>query len=239
MKLLLFDLDGTLVKSTLKIERNMLDRLYKLKENYKICLVSGGTYEKMLNQINKENECLFDYIFSESGVITYKNKELIHTNNIKNVLTEYLLQEIINFVLIYIANLDLPYKRGNFINFRKGSLYISPIGGDCSMEERTFFSEFDKINKIREKMVKILKKNFESYNIDIMIGGQIGLVIHPKGWDKTYVFKIINIEEYDEIFFFGDRCEPNGNDYPLYSHPKIKGYHVKDENHTLSLLESF
>ena len=78
MKLLLFDVDGTLTKSTLRLSDKMIEILKKIfqssREEYEMCLVSGGTYEKIIYQIGKENEKLFTYIFSENP---WKNATLI------------------------------------------------------------------------------------------------------------------------------------------------------------------
>ncbi len=52
-------------------------------------------------------------------------------------------QELINFCLHYIADLDLPVKRGTFIEFRNGMLNVSPIGRNCSQEERDEFERYD------------------------------------------------------------------------------------------------
>jgi len=38
------------------------------------------------------------------------------------------MQKLLNFILIYVANLDIPIKRGTFIEFRNGMLNVSPIG---------------------------------------------------------------------------------------------------------------
>jgi phosphomannomutase len=53
------------------------------------------------------------------------------------------LQKFINFVLRYVADLDIPVKRGTFIEFRNGMLNVSPIGRNCSQEERDEFEKFD------------------------------------------------------------------------------------------------
>ena len=55
----------------------------------------------------------------------------------------------INFVLHYIADLDIPIKRGTFIEFRNGMLNVSPIGRNCSQEERDEFERFDKEAGVR------------------------------------------------------------------------------------------
>ena len=38
------------------------------------------------------------------------------------------LKRLINFILHYIADLDIPVKRGTFVEFRTGMLNVSPIG---------------------------------------------------------------------------------------------------------------
>ena len=54
------------------------------------------------------------------------------------------LKKLINFSLRYIADLDIPIKRGTFIEYRNGMMNISPIGRNCSREERNAFEEHDK-----------------------------------------------------------------------------------------------
>lgn len=85
------------------------------------------------------------------------------------------MQNLINFTLHYIADLDIPIKRlvgwsleifscvsdfrwyisdclssfifrGTFIEFRNGMLNVSPIGRNCSQEERDEFEKYDKVN---------------------------------------------------------------------------------------------
>ena len=64
-------------------------------------------------------------------------------------LGEASLMRFINFVLHYIADLDIPIKRGTFIEFRNGMLNVSPIGRNCSQEEREEFERFDLKTGIR------------------------------------------------------------------------------------------
>jgi phosphomannomutase len=238
MKLLLFDVDGTLAKSTLQIEEPILTKLKELYNNgeYEMSIVGGGTYEHIIYQIGKENEKLFKYIFSENGLVTYKYGELFHKNDIKVEMGEALIQRVLNYVLIYIAHLQIPYKRGSFVRFRTGMMYLTPIGGDCSAEERAEFAKYDLIHDVRRKMIKSLSKEFESENIDVLLGGQIGIGLHPKKWDKSYILSMAKIEKYEDVQFFGDRCTPDGNDYPLYSHKDITGHFVKSPTDTLNIL---
>ena len=81
--------------------------------------------------------------------MAYKQGKLAATASLKSYLGEEKLKELINFVLHYIADLDIPIKRGTFVEFRNGMLNISPIGRNCSQEEREEFERFDKEAKIR------------------------------------------------------------------------------------------
>jgi hypothetical protein len=51
-------------------------------------------------------------------------------------------------VLAYFSTLDIPVKRGTFVEFRQGMLNISPIGRNCSRAERNEFEKFDLANKV-------------------------------------------------------------------------------------------
>ena len=166
MSLLLFDVDGTLAQSTHKINNNMIKTLKRLSKKYTLGIVGGGTYEHIIHQIGKENEKLFTYIFSENGLVTYKHGELYHKNDIKIAMGEELIQRVLNFTLRYIANLKIPYKRGSFVRFRTGMMYITPIGGDCSMPERTDFAAYDLKYRVREKMIDALLKKFGDHDGD-------------------------------------------------------------------------
>ena len=77
---------------------------------------------------------------------------------IQNNLME--LWALLNFILHYIADMDIPIKRGTFIEFRQGMLNVSPIGRNCSREERNEFEKFDLANKVRETMVGIMREKF-------------------------------------------------------------------------------
>lgn len=53
----------------------------------------------------------FDYTFPENGLLAYKNGEEFHKMEFKTYLSEEQIKKLVNFILIYIANLDIPIKR--------------------------------------------------------------------------------------------------------------------------------
>ena len=70
-------------------------------------------------------------------------------------------KDLVKFVLHYIADLDLPVKRGTFVEFRNGMINISPIGRNASTQERNEYEKFDLEHGIRKKFVEVLKEKFE------------------------------------------------------------------------------
>jgi len=94
-------------------------------------------------------------------------------------LGEEKLKKLINFCLRYISDLDIPVKRGTFIEYRTGLINVSPIGRNCSQEERKDFAEFNKETKVLEKFKDNVEKNFSDYNLKFSIGGQISFDIFP------------------------------------------------------------
>jgi phosphomannomutase len=73
-------------------------------------------------------------------------------------------------------------------------------------------------------MVETLKERFAHLELTYSVGGQISFDVFPKGWDKTYCLNHIDENEYDEIHFFGDKTFPGGNDFEIFSHPRVIGH---------------
>jgi phosphomannomutase len=63
---------------------------------------------------------------------------------------------------------------------------VSPIGRNCSREERDEFEQYDKVHNIRKPFVAALKKEFGDDELTFSIGGQISFDVFPKGWDKSF-----------------------------------------------------
>ena len=57
----------------------------------------------------------FDYVFSENGLMAHQKGQLIGSQSFQRHLGEAKLKHLINFILHYIADLDIPIKRGRRI----------------------------------------------------------------------------------------------------------------------------
>jgi len=236
--IVLFDVDGTLTKPRNAITSDMKELLKELRKKVTVGVVGGSDFKKIQEQLGDHMENEFDYVFSENGLVAYENGTQFHCQSLKNTLGEDKLKKFINFTLSYLANLDIPVKRGTFIEFRNGMLNVSPIGRNCTQEERDEFYRFDKEHKIRAKMVEELKKKFPEDKLRYSIGGQISFDVFPEGWDKTYCLQFL--ERFQNVFFYGDKTEEGENDYEIYVHKRVKGTSVKGPEFTKNfILETF
>ena len=83
-------------------------------------------------------------------------------------------------------------------------------------------------------MVNRLRSEFEHLNLTYSIGGQISFDVFPQGWDKTYCLRFIGDSEYDEIHFFGDKTFKGGNDFEIFSDPRVMGHTTTGPEDTMA-----
>ncbi|XP_041981405.1 phosphomannomutase-like [Aricia agestis] len=213
--LLLFDVDRTLTKPGQVISAELLDFLLnKVKPVASIGLISSSDYPKVVEKLNgEENTNKFDYVFCDNGVLFYKNGKLIKSESILSIVGESTLQSVINFALGYMSEIQLPAKRGNFVEFRSSMINICPVGRSCSQAERDEFIKYDTENGIRKKFVEALQNEFSDTKLCFTLGGQISIDIYPATWDKTICRQLYIGYEFREIHYYGGMTMQGSDDY--------------------------
>uniref|UniRef100_A0A0K0DZ22 Phosphomannomutase n=1 Tax=Strongyloides stercoralis TaxID=6248 RepID=A0A0K0DZ22_STRER len=216
--LFLFDVDGTLTESRKKISNENCQFWKDLSKDQTLGIVGGSDFGKICEQMNLSEEELcstFPYVFAENGLdgdVKYQN--------------------LINYIFKLFSEIDIPKKRGNFVELRNGMINISPIGRSCSQEERDEFFLYDQEHNVRRMIVEKLKEKFTEYELDFVIGGQISIDVFPLGWDKRYCLKYIE-GEFENIHFFGDKTMPGGNDYAIFNDNRTIGHTVNGPEDTI------
>jgi len=239
-KLVLFDVDNTLTPARQAVSSEMNQILRDLRKKMVIGVVGGSNFVKIAEQLTVPGSTVvddFDYTFAENGLTAYKLGKPLPTQSFIQYVGEERYKRLANFILHYIADLDIPIKRGTFIEFRNGMINVSPIGRNATIEERKQFQAYDKETGIRKAFVEILREKFSDYGLTFSIGGEISFDIFPNGWDKTYCLRHVEDENFEEIHFFGDKTFKGGNDYEIYSDPRTIGHSVSDPAHTARLLK--
>ena len=228
---ILFDVDGTLTPSGGEILPEMVTCLQQLKTttNCVLGLVGGGTYVKIQSQMGDALD-LFDLVFAECGSVLYEKGNLVYSRNMMEVVNKEKLDRIIElakdkiFAMPIVRTPDTPR---NQIDVRQGLVYVSLPGMLASPIQRNHVKQVDAKLNLRRNLIKQLKQLDEEDELDIVIGGEVGIAIFPRGFDKSQVLKHFDMGT-SEIYFFGDRTQSGENDYPLFSHPRVVGFSVKD-----------
>ncbi|KAK3341646.1 eukaryotic phosphomannomutase [Lasiosphaeria hispida] len=238
----LFDVDGTLTPARGDVTPEMLDLLARLRQKCAIGFVGGSNFVKQQEQLGLggvDVTTLFDFCFSENGLTAYKLGAPLPSTSFINYIGEDQYKEIVRFVLHYIADLDLPIKRGTFVEYRNGMVNISPIGRNASNAERGEYEKYDLAHGIRTTFISKLKEKFGHLGLTYSIGGQISFDVFPTGWDKTYCLRHLEDEAkkpdgiaYTTAHFFGDKTAPGGNDFELYEDPRTVGHSVLNPDDT-------
>ncbi|XWV25958.1 phosphomannomutase [Tupanvirus soda lake] len=234
MTILLFDVDGTLTPSGDIIQPDMTQLLSLLsqKNEIKLGIVGGGNYEKIKWQM-QDSLKYFKYVFAECGAVIYVDGKLVSEKNMLDYCDRKVLNDIVKKALNEISQMPIIY-HGNQIDFRKGLVYISPPGMQATNFERNIFIDLDTKFNLRKNLLNKLNFINSDSQFEITLGGAVGIAVYPKGWNKSQVLQYFsenNIK--DKMYYFGDRCEPDGNDYPIYSHSLVHGIAVKDYKDTI------
>lgn len=232
--IVLFDVDGTLTAARKQATPEMLEFLKELRKRVMIGMVGGSDLKKQVEQLGPDVLSMFDYCFPENGLAAYKEGELIGSTSFKEFLGEEKLKRFLNFTLRALAEVDCPVKRGTFIEFRNGMLNVSPVGRNCSQEERDAFEVYDREHQVRTTLVKKLEAEFEDFGLKFSIGGQISFDVFPIGWDKTYCLRYLKDSAFEEIHFFGDKTFEGGNDFEIFSSDETIGHTTTSPDDTMT-----
>ena len=204
-RIFIFDVDGTLTPS-----RGVMDPAFKewFKEfarNNKVALVTGSDRIKTVEQIGTDVIFLSEYCFNCSGNDVYQRSESVYVNPWSCPL------DLIAYLNERLLHSDYTKKYGNHLEPRVGMLNFSVVGRDAVGEQRTDYYNWDIEHKERETIASAINDNWP--DIQAVVGGETGIDIFEKGKDKSQVLTFIDKDV--KIYFYGDRMDPIGNDYPL------------------------
>jgi phosphomannomutase len=236
--LALFDVDGTLTEPRKRITPEMKNYMKSLASIVNVGVIGGSDMAKQIEQLGDDVLESYKYSFSENGLVAYCEGKLLNSQTFIEYIGNNNYKIFINDVLRYLSEIDIPVKRGTFVEFRSGMINISPIGRSCNQKERDDFEQYDKIHNVRSKMIQYLEDKYSYLKLKYSIGGQISFDVFPIGWDKTYCLQFIDFSDYDEVHFFGDKTHEGGNDYDIFKHPKIIGHSVVSQKDTERITKS-
>ena len=209
-RIFMFDIDGTLTPSRLRMTEKFSKFFDKWSNENKYYLVTGSDLDKTKEQLPIAYIDRAEAIFTCCGNQMWRDDELIYDNKFE------LSTKLKNTLEVVLMSNQYPHRYGNHIEDRGSMVNFSIVGRNCTQEQREHFFKWDEEKGERKKISTFLKHKFK--DLDAVLGGQISIDIYPKGMDKSQIFDVIKqdrLVEPREYIFIGDRTEKSGNDYPL------------------------
>ena len=202
----LFDVDGTLTPSRRSMNPEFRIWFCEFMSENAVYLVTGSDYEKTVEQLGVTITENVKAVYNCSGNDVWVGGKNIHTN------TWQLPEEMHNFLAERLTTSEFPVRTGNHFEHRPGMVNFSVVGRNANQQERNAYIHYDLENNERNQIVDDFNMLFGT-EVVATAGGETGLDIYPVGKDKAQVLS--DLSYYDSIVFFGDRCDPQGNDYTL------------------------
>tara|TARA_B100001093_G_scaffold214239_1_gene205529 strand:+ start:3542 stop:4354 length:813 start_codon:yes stop_codon:yes gene_type:complete len=254
--LVLFDVDGTLTEARQRINKRMLESLKELSFSTEIGLLTGSGLDYIKEQLwpllADHDLSLNCHILPCNGIEYYipnpdspGNFIEIHRNSMWQKLGfekfQFIMKTIMKLQLqIAEADYDISFT-GHHIQNRNSTLNWSPIGRNAENGERQQFKAMDKIYGIRKSALYEFREIMFENNIadvTIKLGGDTSFDIYPKGWDKRYALQHFPKDSWD-VFFVGDRCGPDGNDYEIFEQLRSDGrsFETSGPDETIEIID--
>ena len=216
-KVILLDMDGTITPPRKPIQPEMIMQLNSMiNDGYLLGVVSGSHIEYMNEQLGSWDRWSKDC----SRILKYPvngTQELDMRSQYTDQEWRWLIHDIHSADKRMRLSLGGKYIRQprEIIELRGSAINWCPIGRDASHQMRKRFIGLDYAFNLRANFLNQLKTRplFHERTV-IKLGGQTSFDIYPTGWDKSYVFK--DFQDFERVYFIGDKCEPLGNDYEGY-----------------------
>lgn len=199
----IFDVDGTLTPSRGVMDPKFKEWFLRFIQQHSVMLVTGSDLTKTLEQVGLDIVENVEYCFNCSGnVVMHKGKTIFKREF-------FLPSDVEAYLNTQLSNSPYPERHGIHFEDRKYMVNFSVVGRGANLEQRTHYYEWDKVNGERIRITKELNSRWT--NIQAAVGGETGIDIFGRGHDKSQVIEYLH----RNTIFFGDRMDPNGNDYAL------------------------
>jgi HAD superfamily hydrolase (TIGR01484 family) len=239
IKLVAFDLDGTLAESKQPLLDSMGEALADLLTVAHVAVISGGDWPQFQKQVASRLPPRADlsklWLMPTTGTKLYTHKSDEWKVEYAELFSE---EQRKNIIEAFNASLDAtgfqPEQTwGERIEDRGSQITFSALGQQAPVSAKEIWDpDFAKRKIIQADLYKRLP------DLSINMGGATSIDITQKGVDKGYGLKKLSAASgipLEQIMFIGDAIFPGGNDYPA----KELGLHtvrVKNPDGTLAAI---
>ena len=228
MNKFIFDVDGTLTPSRGVIDPEFKKFFNEFCRDNPVYLVTGSDKAKTVEQIGEDTYNLCHTVYNCSGNDVWQSNNHIRSSEWK------LPQEAHEWLSEQLTASNYNIRTGLHFEHRPGMVNFSVVGRNATTEQRKDYVAYDEYTDERVYIAHNFNLLFPE--LQATVGGETGIDISPEGFDKSQI--IADFDKKDVTYFFGDRMDPGGNDYPL-AQVTSQNRTVRDWRHTWEYLTWF
>ena len=205
MNKFIFDVDGTLTPSRGKMDEKFSQFFFDFCTLNHVYLVTGSDKPKTVEQIGNAIYSMAIRVYNCSGSEVWEGSRQIKADEWK------IPMHVKSWLEDKLEESSFPLRTGLHIEERSGMVNFSIVGRNATIGERKLYVKHDIASNERNYIAELF--NLEFSELIARPGGETGIDISPKGADKSQI--INDFDPNDVLYFYGDRMDPQGNDYPL------------------------
>ncbi|MGO4879647.1 MAG: HAD-IIB family hydrolase [Bryobacteraceae bacterium] len=217
IKLIVYDLDGTLAESKSSLDAKMSALLHDLLGVVKVAIISGGDWpqfeEQVLSHLPHDQRLVNLSILPTSGTKFFQ-----YNGDWKKLYSEDFTadekEKIVSSIEKAVGQAGFKAKKvwGEVIEDRGSQITFSALGQQAPLEEK---DKWDPDYAKRKKIKTILDTLIPDFSV--RMGGATSIDVTRPGIDKAYGIRklrdVLGIS-LKEMIFIGDALFAGGNDYP-------------------------
>ncbi len=212
IKLIAFDLDGTLTQHKEPLcdkHREILDALSK---KYKLLMVGAGQARRIFNQMEKYP---IDIIGNYGLQFATYNSQKGDIDIVRDLCFEVNRDEIEHRVTYFREKYGFCNYRGDNVEYHSSGCITFPILGTRALQADKL--SFDPDRKKRRAIYDEVCEAFPKYNV--FVGGSSSFDMSPRPYNKYYALDLYCAEKglsHSEVVYVGDDYGRGGNDESVY-----------------------
>ena len=212
IKLIAFDLDGTLTQHKTKLDYKNRSVLVVLSEKYTLLMVGAGQFRRIFNQMD---QFPIDIIGNYGLQYARYNSQTKDLDIVRDETLACDRESVTKRVEFFREKYGYTEYKGNCVEFHPSGCVTFPILGTAADINDKL--SFDPDRTKRRKIYDEVCEAFSEYIV--FVGGSSSFDMAPKPYNKYYALDLYCKEKgiaHDEVVFVGDDYGLGGNDESVY-----------------------
>ena len=213
IKLIAFDLDGTLTQHKSKLSKENRDQLLRLSKKYKLLMVGAGQCRRIFEQMDRFPIDIIGNYGMQYAKYDSNLKDIVMVRDDSVPITNK--KEIEEKVTALRIKHGFTRFKGENVEYHPSGCLTFPILG--TLAETKDKLAFDPDRKKRRAFYDEVVEAFSDYIV--FVGGSSSFDMAPKPYDKYYALDRYCKEngiEHSQVVYIGDDYGPGGNDESVY-----------------------